>query len=102
MSDVPKTQTEIRTVTVDDLLEVLALGLRDFRAAPAYGLFFSGIYTIGGWLMVLMLIEFDLPYLVYPLAAGFALIAPFIACRVNIGDKTGHDVGAKASQLRLI
>ena len=26
-----------------------------------------------------MLIEFDLPFLVYPLAAGFALIAPFIA-----------------------
>lgn len=79
MSDGQINQTEIRTVTVDDLLEVLALGLRDFRAAPAYGLFFSGIYTVGGWLMILMLIEFDLPYLVYPLAAGFALIAPFVA-----------------------
>ena len=29
--------------------------------------------------LILMLIEFDLPFLVYPLAAGFALIAPFIA-----------------------
>lgn len=74
-----KKQPEVQTVTVDDLLEVLALGLRDFKAAPAYGLFFSGIYTVGGWVLILMLIEFDLPFLVYPLAAGFALIAPFIA-----------------------
>lgn len=79
MSDGQKNQPEIKRVTVDDLLEVLALGLRDFKAAPAYGLFFSGIYTVGGWILILMLIEFDLPYLVYPLAAGFALIAPFVA-----------------------
>jgi uncharacterized membrane protein len=73
------TQAEVRTVTVDDLLEVLGQGLRDFRAAPAYGLFFAAIYAVGGWAMILMLIAFDLPFLVYPLAAGFALIAPFIA-----------------------
>ncbi|MBL4756326.1 MAG: DUF2189 domain-containing protein [Rhizobiales bacterium] len=79
MSDGQKNQIEIQTVTVDDLLDVLALGLRDFKAAPAYGLFFSGIYAVGGWVLILMLIEFDLPFLVYPLAAGFALIAPFIA-----------------------
>ena len=79
MSNGQKIQPEIQTVTIDDLLEVLALGLRDFKAAPGYGLFFSGIYAIGGWVLILMLIEFDLPYLVYPLAAGFALIAPFIA-----------------------
>jgi uncharacterized membrane protein len=79
MSDRQNNHTEIQTVTIDDLLEVLALGLRDFKAAPAYGLFFGGIYAVGGWLLILMLIEFDLPFLVYPLAAGFALIAPFIA-----------------------
>lgn len=55
------------------------MGLRDFSAAPLYGLFFSGIYAIGGWLLILLLLYFDLPSLVYPLAAGFALIAPFIA-----------------------
>jgi uncharacterized membrane protein len=79
MSEGANKPVAVRTVTVDDLLEVLGLGLRDFRAAPGYGLFFSGIYAAGGWVLVLMLIEFDLPYLVYPLAAGFALIAPFIA-----------------------
>ena len=79
MNDGPSKQAGIQAVTIDDLLEVLALGLRDFRAAPAYGLFFGGIYTVGGWLLILMLIAFNLPFLVYPLAAGFALIAPFIA-----------------------
>ena len=82
-SEVPAGPAEMPTVNalgIDDLLEVLAAGLRDFRRAPAYGLFFAGIYVAGGWMLVLMLLYFDLPFLVYPLAAGFALIAPFVAC----------------------
>jgi len=66
-------------VTTDDIATILRLGSRDFRAAPLYGLGVAGIYTLGGWLLVLLLLSFGLPYLVYPLAAGFALIAPFIA-----------------------
>jgi uncharacterized membrane protein len=69
----------VNRVAINDLLEVLASGLRDFRAAPLYGLLFSGVYVVGGWMLILLLLYFDLPYLVYPLAAGFALIAPFIA-----------------------
>lgn len=79
MSNGQINHTEILKVTIDDLLEVLGLGFRDFMAAPFYGLFFSGIYAAGGWVLILMLIEFDLHFLVYPLAAGFALVAPFIA-----------------------
>tara|TARA_R110000782_G_scaffold20627_4_gene55629 strand:- start:423 stop:1268 length:846 start_codon:yes stop_codon:yes gene_type:complete len=70
---------QVNRVGVNDLIDVLALGLRDFRAAPTYDIFFAGIYALGGWLLILMLVAFELPYLVYPLAAGFALIAPFIA-----------------------
>ncbi len=69
----------VRPVTLNDLLEVLAAGLRDFRRAPGYGLMFGGTYALGGWLLILLLIQFDLPFLVYPLAAGFALVAPFVA-----------------------
>jgi uncharacterized membrane protein len=69
----------VNKVTVNDLLEVMAAGLQDFRSAPAYGLFFGGVYALGGWVLILLLLYFKLPYLVYPLAAGFALIAPFIA-----------------------
>ena len=69
----------ILPLTKTDILEILAAGLRDFRTAPLYALGVSGVYTAGGWALILLLVKFDLPYLVYPLAAGFALIAPFIA-----------------------
>ncbi len=66
-------------VATGDILEILGAGLRDFRAAPLYDLGISAIYTVGGWVLILLLVLYDLPYLVYPLAAGFALIAPFVA-----------------------
>lgn len=72
-------QPTVNKISFNDLLEVLGKGLKDFRTAPLYGLFFSSIYALGGWLLILLLLYFDLPYLIYPLAAGFALIAPFIA-----------------------
>ena len=83
----PKRLPEVNAVGINDLIEVLALGLRDFRTAMRYDLFFAAIYAVGGWLLVLMLMAFDLPYLVYPLAAGFALIAPFIASGFYIVSK---------------
>ncbi len=73
------TMPEIRAVTTDDILESLAGGLRDFRSAPLFSIVFGGIYAVAGWLLLLLLFKFDLPFLVYPLTAGFALIAPFIA-----------------------
>ena len=69
----------VRTVGLGDILEAVADGLRDFRAAPLYGLFIGGVYTFGGWILILLLVQFGLPFLVYPLAAGFAFVAPFIA-----------------------
>jgi len=68
---------EVRKVSVDDLIEVMAAGVRDFRAAPKYGLFFGGLYAVVGWVLLVMLWRFQLYYLVYPIAMGFALIAPF-------------------------
>lgn len=89
MNDVPETVQAssattsngptVLAVRTGDILEILAAGLRDFRAAPLYSLAVGGIYTLGGWMLILLLLQFDLPYLVYPLAAGFALIAPFVA-----------------------
>lgn len=70
---------ELRAVTVADLAGVLAAGLFDFRAAPATSAAIAAVYTVGGWLLAALMFEFRLPYLVYPLAMGFALIAPFVA-----------------------
>lgn len=70
---------EVNKLAVSDIVESLAAGLTDFRAAPKYGLFFGGIYALGGILISVLLLFFDLPFLVYPLAMSFVLIAPFVA-----------------------
>ncbi|PLW75856.1 hypothetical protein [Cohaesibacter celericrescens] len=75
----PKIKPIINTLTTDDLTEALSDGLRDFQKSAPYGLFFGGFYAVAGWLLLWLLTSYDLPYLVYPLASGFALIAPFIA-----------------------
>ncbi|KAB7742286.1 DUF2189 domain-containing protein [Parvibaculum sedimenti] len=70
---------EIRTVTVNNILEALAAGMRDLRAGFSHSIAFGAFIATGGWILVLLLIKAHLPYLVYPLAMAFALIAPFIA-----------------------
>jgi len=70
---------EVKPATVADLRAALAAGLADFRRAPQFGLFFGAIYTVGGLLIVLSVMALGLSYLAYPLAAGFALIGPFVA-----------------------
>ncbi len=67
----------VKRLTVDDLVDVMGAGVRDFRAAPQYGLVFGGLYAAAGWLLIALLWYLGLPYLAYPLASGFALIAPF-------------------------
>lgn len=74
-----KSWPKVNRVTPSDILECLDAGIRDFRAAPQYGLFFGAFYAAAGWLLVSLVTLFDLPYLAYPLATGFALFAPFAA-----------------------
>lgn len=69
----------VRALGVDDISAALADGLRDFRAAPAFGLLVGAIYAIGGNVMVAIFASFDMLWLAYPMAAGFALVAPFVA-----------------------
>ena len=68
----------VRRLSLDDLRQSFRQGLADFARAPLYGLFFGGVYAVGGWLIVSLVFLFDLPYLAYPMALGFALIAPFV------------------------
>lgn len=70
---------EIRQLKRDDLIECLLQGWRDFAAAPLYGLFFGGIYALGGMLLVALFMALRLPWIGYPLTMGFALIVPFVA-----------------------
>lgn len=68
-----------RRVSVSDLVAALAKGCRDLMAAPLTSALIAAVYTLGGWLLAALLLVLKLPYLVYPLAMGFALIAPFVA-----------------------
>jgi len=70
---------ELRRLEVGAGFECVALGLRDFMRAPKYGLFFGALYMLGGWLVVALIFWLSLPFLAYPAAMGFALIAPFVA-----------------------
>jgi uncharacterized membrane protein len=74
--DLAKSACEVR---IGDIGAILAAGLQDFAAAPVQSVAIASVYTLGGWLIAANLIVFDLPYLVYPLAMGFALVAPFVA-----------------------
>ncbi|XUM22870.1 DUF2189 domain-containing protein [Bradyrhizobium oligotrophicum S58] len=69
----------VRRITTADIAEALTQGLRDFQAQPMFGLAFGLIYVLGGISIVLCVTAFGMVYLAYPLAAGFALIGPFVA-----------------------
>src|SRR5712664_954626 len=69
----------VRRITAADIAEALGQGLRDFQAAPLYGLAFGALYAGGGIVILLSLTAFGMIYLAYPLAAGFALLGPFVA-----------------------
>ncbi|MGP9821563.1 DUF2189 domain-containing protein [Salinarimonas sp. NSM] len=75
----PRAEPVVRAITQDDVRAALAEGLSDFRAAPQFGLFFGAVYALGGIALVLLTAYSGMGYLVYPLAAGFALIGPFVA-----------------------
>ena len=74
-----RTDPVVRRITTADIAEALTQGLRDFQAQPLFGLGFGLIYVLGGISIVLCVTAFGMVYLAYPLAAGFALIGPFVA-----------------------
>jgi uncharacterized membrane protein len=74
-----KADPVVRHIAAADIAEAVGKGLRDFQAVPLYGLAFGAFYAAGGIAILLCLTAFGMVYLAYPLAAGFALIGPFVA-----------------------
>ncbi len=74
-----KADPVVRRIAVSDIAEALGQGLRDFQAVPLYGLAFGALYAAGGIAILLCLTAFGMVYFAYPLAAGFAMIGPFVA-----------------------
>jgi uncharacterized membrane protein len=69
----------VRTIGLADLRYALAKGWDDFRAMPTHVIFLSLIYPIAGIALWRATFGYDVVPLLYPLAAGFALIGPFAA-----------------------
>ncbi len=68
---------QVGKVTLHELLMSLAMGWRDFRRAPLYGLFFSAVYVLAGFgLVMLGAGAFGWTLTV---SLGFPLVAPFAA-----------------------
>lgn len=68
---------EVQDVRLSDLGASLDAGIRDFMKAPRFGIFFSAIYVLTGFLMLWL----GAGHVVWVLAAslGFPLAAPFAA-----------------------
>lgn len=93
-----RTGLEVRKLARGDIVAAVQAGWRDFKAAPLYGLFFGGIYALGGMAIVALFSWIRLPWVGYPLTMGFALIVPFVAAgtyevsrRLERGEELGWD-----------
>jgi uncharacterized membrane protein len=69
----------VRSLEIADLKAVLKKGLQDFWAMPTHVVFLCAIYPVIGVLLFRVVFERDLLPLLFPLAAGFALVGPFAA-----------------------
>ena len=69
----------VRSIGMTDLRDALAKGLDDFWALPTHVIFLSLIYPIVGIALGSATFGYDLIPLLFPLAAGFALVGPFAA-----------------------
>ena len=72
-------QLDIRKIDGADVIECIEKGVRDFARAPLYGMFFGGVYALGGLLIFWSAFSLGYYYLAYPMVMGFALLAPFAA-----------------------
>ena len=70
---------KIRTIGFADLKEALAQGLDDFRAMPSHAVFLCLIYPVVGFVIFRLALGANVLPLLFPLAAGFALLGPLAA-----------------------
>ena len=69
----------IRNITTADLREALRLGWEDFKAIPSHAVMLCMIYPILGLALARIVLGYSVLPLLFPLAAGFALVGPFAA-----------------------
>ncbi len=69
----------IRTIGLSDLHDALRLGWEDFKAVPSHAIMLCVIYPVLGLMLARAAFGYAVLPLLFPLAAGFALVGPFAA-----------------------
>jgi uncharacterized membrane protein len=69
----------VRRIRPVDCLSALAEGLDDFFSMPTYPVFVGLFYAVAGIALFAMTSLGNALHLAFPLAAGFALVGPFVA-----------------------
>lgn len=75
----PKDTFAIRSIGLDDLMEALRLGWEDFKAIPTHAVMLAVIYPVLGLVLARTVHGLSILPLLFPLAAGFAMLGPFAA-----------------------
>src|SRR5215213_425626 len=70
---------KVRKIGIADLKDALARGLDDFLAMPSHAVFLCLIYPVVGFVLARMVLGYNVLPLLFPLAAGFALLGPVAA-----------------------
>jgi len=69
----------VRHIAFSDLTESLRLGWDDFKAMPTHAIMLALIYPVIGVVLARLTLGYSVLPLLFPLAAGFALLGPFAA-----------------------
>lgn len=69
----------IRTIDLSSLRRALRLGWADFMAVPSHAVMLCAIYPVLGLVLARAVLGYSVLPMLFPLAAGFALLGPFAA-----------------------
>lgn len=91
---VDNTAPVIRKLHLADIGTALRKGLEDFKVVPSHAIVLCIIYPVLGLTLARMVLGYSVMPLLFPLAAGFALIGPFAAIglyemsrRIELGEE---------------
>ncbi|MGO4715758.1 DUF2189 domain-containing protein [Bradyrhizobium sp. 2TAF24] len=87
----------VRKISVADLGDVLQRGWDDFKAVPSHAIMLCLIYPVLGLVIARLVLGHSVLPLLFPLAAGFALLGPFAAVglyELSRRRENGEDVSA--------
>src|SRR4029077_10748754 len=86
----------VRKIDLNDLVQALRLGWEDFKAVPSHAIILCVIYPVLGLVLARTVLGYSVLPLLFPLAAGFALLGPFAALGLYELSRR-RELGLKAS-----